>query len=123
MSRRMSFRAKMRESFRMNNAEGGGSRAVLRQRGMTQLLFPYRALVLGRLAAFDHGELGSAADTERFAHFSFDFGAEVAVLFDEELRVFAALAQAHIAVGEPRSRFLDDLVFQADVGQVARLGN
>src|SRR5207244_3826301 len=74
------------------------------------------------LAAFDDGQVG-AADAEGPADLSFDLGAEVGVLLDEELRVLAALAEAHVAVGEPGAGLLDDLVLQTDVDQLAGLGD
>src|SRR5438067_8687326 len=85
---------------------------------------PNRALGLRRsgLAAFDHGQLG-AADAEGPADLCFDLGAEVGVLLDEELRVLATLAEAHVAVGEPGAGLLDDLVLDADVDQLAGLGD
>src|SRR5437763_12519728 len=85
---------------------------------------PNRALGLRRagLAAFNDGQLG-AADAEGPADLCFDLGAEVGVLLDEELRVLASLAEAHVAVGEPGAGLLDDLVLDADVDQLAGLRN
>src|SRR5205807_5777951 len=87
-------------------------------------LFPNCAVGLGgaRFAAFDHGQLG-AADAEGPANFPFDFGAEVGVLLDEQFGVFASLAEAHVAVGEPGAGLLDDLVLDTDVDELAGLGD
>src|SRR5688500_20137583 len=87
--------------------------------------FSYHAFRLrrrGRLTAFDHGQLG-AADAEETADLAFDLGEEVGVFLDEVLGVLAALAEAHVAVGEPGAGLLDDLVLDADVDQLAGLGD
>src|SRR5205085_3940314 len=75
-----------------------------------------------RLAAFDHRQL-RAADAEGAADLAFDLAGQVGVLLDEELGIFAALTEAHVAVGEPRAGLLDDLVLEADVDQLAGLGD
>src|SRR5260221_12222489 len=74
-------------------------------------------------AAFDHGPLGGAEDADGAADLPFDLSEEVGVLFDELLGVLAALAEADVAVGEPGAGFLDDLVLEADVDQLAGLGD
>src|SRR6185436_9729453 len=76
----------------------------------------------GGIAAFDHRELRTA-HAEGPADLSFDLGGEVGVLLDEQLGVLAALAEAEVAVREPGARLLDDLVLQADVDQLAHLGD
>src|ERR1043166_8157673 len=83
---------------------------------------PDGALVLhgGRFAAFDDGQLG-AADAECPPDLPFDLGEEIGVFADEDLRVLASLAEAHVAVREPGARLLDDLVVEADVDQLAGL--
>src|ERR1051326_8321879 len=60
-----------------------------------------------------------AHETELAPHAIFDGPGDVGVLFQELLRVFAALAQALAAIGEPRAAFLDDALVDADVDQVA----
>src|SRR6185436_15141917 len=72
------------------------------------------------LAALDHGQLGTA-DAEELPNFLFDLVREVRVLPDEQVRVLAALAEADVAVGEPRAGLLDDLVLDTDVEQLTGL--
>src|SRR5512132_2789180 len=76
-----------------------------------------------RLAAFDDGQLGAAADAEGFADLRLDFAHQLGVVEKELLGVLASLAEAHVAVGEPRSRFLDDAILEADVDELAGLGD
>src|SRR5207248_5035584 len=83
---------------------------------------PGRLRCGGRFAAFDDRQLWYA-DAEGAADSGFDLAGEIGVLFDEQLGVFAALAETHVAVGEPGAGLFDDLVLDADVDQLAGLGN
>src|SRR5688572_22451337 len=99
--------------------------ATTQDRRLKDMLLPDHSLRLrrcGRLAAFDDGQLG-AADAEDAADFDFDLGGEVGVLFDEQFGVLTALAEADVAVGEPGTGLLDDLVLDADVEELAGLGD
>src|SRR5262249_24546612 len=51
----------------------------------------------------------------------FHFGGEVGVVAEELLGVLATLADAEIAVAEPRAGLLHDLVLEAEVDELARL--
>src|SRR4029077_17691091 len=83
----------------------------------------FRSFLWLRLhAAFNDRQLRSA-HAEGFSDFGFDLGSEVGVLVQEAFRVLASLSDAHIAVREPRSRLLDDAVLEADVDELAGLGN
>src|SRR5262249_46846556 len=52
-----------------------------------------------------------------------DLGGEVGVVLEEDARVLAPLAEADLAVGEPRAGFLDDAVRDAEVEEIAFLRN
>src|SRR6266568_2221312 len=81
------------------------------------------AFLLGlRFATFDHGELRHS-HAECFADLRLDLRSEVAVLMQKGFRVLASLTDAHIAVGEPRARLLDDAMLEADIDQLAGLGD
>ena len=53
--------------------------------------------------------------SERFANLRFDFACDVAVFFQERLRVFTALTDALIAVGVPRTTLADDILLECNV--------
>src|SRR5260370_645336 len=75
------------------------------------------------LASLDHRQLRRAGDAEGAANLPLDLAEEIGVLLDEELGVLAALTEAHVTVREPGPRLLDDLVLDADVDQLAGLGD
>src|SRR5438552_15018278 len=66
---------------------------------------------------------GVAGEAELAADAVFDRLRDIRVLFQELLRVFAALTEALAAVGEPRAGLLDDALLDAEVEEVAVLRN
>src|SRR5437763_8654460 len=70
----------------------------------------------------DGGDFGGVArEPELATHTIFDRLRDVGILFQELLRVFAALAEALAAVREPRAAFLDNPFVDADVDEIAVL--
>ena len=58
-----------------------------------------------------------------FAHFSFELGGDVFVLFQELLGILAALADALATIAEPGAGFLNDVVQNAQIEHVAGAGD
>src|SRR6185437_5752024 len=91
-------------------------------RGERALGEPTGGLLLGRGLAWGrhHGvgdEAGVAADG------ALDRIADRRVLLEEVLGVLAALADALAVIGEPRARFLDDAGIDAEIDELAALGD
>src|SRR5207249_7459364 len=65
------------------------------------------------------GDVDLAREPELFADALFDFLERLGVLARTRLRVFPSLAEPLAAIGEPRTAFLDDALFNGEVEQIA----
>src|SRR5438552_1409103 len=79
------------------------------------------ALAVAAAGVGDHQRVGDLAGVA--ADRGLDLASDLLVLLEERPRVLAALADALAVIGEPRARLLDHARLDAEIDQLAGLGD